>query len=90
MYRIIKVSDGVELGITEAVNYIKIGGSGSFTTAEKGDAIGVAFESTAYNLAGHEEIEKTETVVVAETDGGATVSRQQTAINEMIQTILEG
>lgn len=35
MYRIIKVADGAEVGITEAVNYIKIGSSGSFATATK-------------------------------------------------------
>lgn len=41
MYRIIKI-DGTELGITDSVNYIKIGASGDLTNATETDAIGVA------------------------------------------------
>lgn len=70
MYRIIKI-DGTELGITDSVNYIKIGASGSFTPVEERNAIGVAFGGTPYNLVGHNEIEGAETVVVAFSDGGA-------------------
>ena len=39
MYRIIKI-DGTELGITDSVNYIKIGSSGDLTNATETDAIG--------------------------------------------------
>lgn len=31
MYRIISVSDGSEIGVVDAVNYIKVGESGSYT-----------------------------------------------------------
>lgn len=44
----------------------------------------------AYGLIGHDEIQNAETVIVSEIDGGTAVSHQQSAINEMIQTILEG
>ncbi len=88
MYRIIKI-DGTELGITDSVNYIKIGASGSFTTATEADAIGVAFDSIAYNLAGHENIECAETVVVSKIDGGKII--QETAsYTELASAIREG
>lgn len=89
MFRIIKI-DGTELGITDSVNYIKISASGCFTTANENDAIGVAFKSTAYNLLGHEEIENAETVIVSRIDGGQEINLHQTAIKDMIRTILEG
>lgn len=69
MFRIIKI-DGTELGITDSVNYIKIGSSGSFASATEKDAVGVAFDSVAYNLVGHHKIEGAETVVVSSVDGG--------------------
>lgn len=89
MYRIIKI-DGTELGITDSVNYIKIGESGSFTIATEEDAIGVAFDSVAYNLAEHNEIEGAETVVVSKVNGGHEIKSHQTAIEGLIQTVLEG
>ena len=70
MYRIIKV-DGTELGITDTINYIKIGLSGCYANATKDDAIGVAFKSVPYNLVGHNEIKDADTVVVSAIDGGA-------------------
>lgn len=83
MYRIIK-TDGTELGITDSVNYIKIGVSGCLTPAEKEDAIGVAYESVAYNLAGHTEISDADTVVVSAIDGGATVYSIANTINILL------
>ena len=73
MYRIIKI-DGTELGITDSVNYIKIGASGDFAFAPEQQAIGVAFNSVAYNLVGHSDIEGADTVVVSAIDGGAEVN----------------
>ena len=69
MYRIIKI-DGTELGVTDSVNYIKISENGCFTNATAEDAVGVAFNSVAYNLVGHNEIEEADTVVVSKIDGG--------------------
>lgn len=89
MYRIIK-TDGTELGITDLVNYIKFGDSGCFTNAVETDAIGVAFNSTPYNLIGHDEIEDADTVIVSKIDGGQEIKSHQTAIEGLIQTILEG
>ena len=89
MYRIIKI-DGTELGITDSVNYIKISENGCFTNATAEDAVGVAFNSVAYNLVGHNEIEEADTVVVSKIDGGYEIKSHQTAIEGLIQTVLEG
>ena len=62
MYRIIKI-DGTELGITDSVNYIKIGASGDLTNATETDAIGVAFNSEPYNLLGHDDIDGSDTII---------------------------
>lgn len=89
MYRIIKI-DGTELGITDSVLYIKIGSSGCFTPAAKKDAIGVAYNSVAYNLVGHSDIKDADTVVVCEIDGGKFVAQQQQVVDELLLTMLEG
>ena len=89
MYRIIKI-DGTELGVTDSVNYYKISENGCFTNATAEDAVGVAFNSVAYNLVGHNEIEEADTVVVSKIDGGYEIKSHQTAIESLIQTVLEG
>ena len=89
MYRIIKI-DGTELGVTDSVDYMKISEDGCFTNATAEDAVGVAFNSVAYNLVGHNEIEEADTVVVSKIDGGYEIKSHQTAIEGLIQTVLEG
>lgn len=88
MYRIIKI-DGTELGITDSVNYIKIGVSGSFTNATEADAIGVAFKSEPYNLLGHDDIEDADTVIVSKIDGGIMAYEQRSLVDELILAALE-
>lgn len=88
MFRIIKI-DGTELGVTDSVNYIKIDVSGSFTTATVEDAIGVAFNSVAYNLIGYDMIEGAETVVVSRVDAGTVIS-QLVSYTELAAAIREG
>ena len=88
MYRIIKI-DGTELGITDSVNYIRISGNGCYTTATVENAVGIALDSVAYNLAGHDEIEGAETVVVSKVDSGKII--QETAsYAELASAIREG
>lgn len=88
MYRIIKI-DGTELGITDSVNYIKIGVSGDFTNATEADAIGVAFKSEPYNLLGHDDIENADTVIVSKIDGGIMAYEQRSLVDELILAALE-
>lgn len=83
MYRIIK-TDGVELGMTDSVMYIRIGSSGCFAPCSADEAIGVAFQSVPYNLLGHEEIEGADTVIVSAVDGGARVCDITNVINILL------
>ena len=89
MYRII-TTDGTELGITEAVNYIKIHSNGCFVPTTRGEAIGVAFQSIPYNLLGREEIVDAKTVIVSEIDGGSHIFSHQSSIEGLLKTVLEG
>ena len=88
MFRIIKI-DGTELGITDSINYIKIGESGDYATASEQDAIGIAFNSEPYNLLGHEDIEGADTVIVSNVNGGNMVYEQRNLIDELIIAALE-
>ncbi len=90
MYRITSINTGENLGAVDKVTYIKIGESGDFTTATENDAIGVALNSIAYNLAGHNVIEGVDTVIVSEFDGGALVAEQQKIIDSLLISALEG
>ena len=40
MYRIIKVSDGTEIGVTDAIEFIRYGKNGCFVPAAQDEAIG--------------------------------------------------
>lgn len=84
MYRIVKVSDGKELGMVETVTYVKIGSSGDFAIAKKENATGVVFDGTTYGLIGHDEIQNAETVIVSEVDGGMTVNSISNAVNILL------
>lgn len=65
MYRIIRANDGMELGITENVFYIKISGTGTFIEATQAEAVGIAYNGLPYNIFGHTDIEGADTVVVS-------------------------
>ncbi len=90
MYRITNINSGADLGLVDKVFYIKFGERRVFTPASEEDAIGVAFDSVAYNLAGHDEIKDADTVVVSKIDGGHEVRSHQAAIEGLIRTVLEG
>jgi len=81
MVRIIRASDRKELGITDAPTYIKLGDN-CFTNATEQDAIGVAYQSTPYNLLGHDEIKGAETVILSPVDSGSYIVRQQKATED--------
>lgn len=87
MFRII-TTNGVELGVTETVNYIKKNPrNGCFNTCEEKDAIGVSFKSNPYNLFGHADIADVETVLVVKIDGGNeidSVKAQNVSLTEQL------
>lgn len=88
MYRIIKI-DGTELGITDSVNYIKIGKNGCYVPTAVHDAVGVAYQSVPYNLVGHDAIADAETVVVSAVDGGQII-QEAASYAELASAIREG
>ena len=89
MFRII-TTDGVELGITEEVRYIKINQrNGCFNACDKKEAIGIAFQSNPYNLFGHEEITDVKTVLVVPVDGGTEISSLQKKNAELTTQLAE-
>lgn len=76
--------------MVDKVLYIKVTESGSFAPCAQEDAVGVAVNSTAYNLLGHDDIEGAETVIVSHCDGAALVANQQRVLDNMLVTMLEG
>ena len=73
MFKIITTS-GVQLGLTEEVHYIKQSRSKTcFVQATKEDAVGIVFNNKQYNLRGHTEIPKADTVFIREFNGGKLV-----------------
>ena len=89
MYRIISMQ-GDEIGMVDEVLYIKVTESGSVSPCTMEEAVGVAVNSVAYNLLGHEDIEGTETVIVSKCDGASLVASQQKVLDNMLISMLEG
>jgi len=82
LYRIIKM-DGSELAVVAKAMWVKIGPSGSLAPAKnRGDAVGIAYQSTAYNLLGFDRIPDAETVMVAEVDDGEYIQDVKNAMCE--------
>lgn len=68
----ITTTKGVVIGFTEEINYIRINSRNKcFNPCDKKHAIGIAYKGKPYNLAGHNDIPNTETVVVRPDDYGA-------------------
>ena len=63
MNKIVK-SNGTELGVTDSVLFIRVSAEGTYIEATEEEAVGVAFDGTAYNLPGHSEIEGADTVAL--------------------------
>ncbi len=81
-------TNGKLLGITDSVNYIKIAENGSFVPAQMEEAIGVAYQSKAYNLAGHGDISEAETVTVSDIDAGTLLYNMSQIIMDNSEILL--
>lgn len=89
MFRIVTIN-GVDLGLTEDVRYIKVNErNGCYNRCDRKDAVGVAFHGVPYNLIGHETIANAETVVVCEVDAGDTLVELQQAENGLAEQLAE-
>ena len=89
MYRVVLEHGGTEVAITDDLRYIKVGKNGSYITADKKSAVGVAVGGTAYNLCGHSDIRGADTVVVSEVDGGKLIAECRAAIEELKKQLAE-
>ena len=88
MYRIIK-SDGTELGITDKVLYVKIkGNTGNYVPCSVDEAMGVAFNGTAYGLVDRVGMEGIESVVVSKFDVGNSIFLMQQDILDNAEMLL--
>lgn len=86
MYKVVKGNEVI--GIVEKPRYIKKV-DGVYVQAEESEAQGVAVNSTPYNLPDG-GMEGLETVIVSEVDGGEYILDQQSAIDAMLRSALEG
>lgn len=84
MYRIIRTSDGAEIGMTEEPVYIRVTDAGNYAPCGQDMAVGVALAGTAYNLLGHSEIAEAETVILSPMDGGNYMAQRQSAVDERL------
>jgi hypothetical protein len=84
----IVLQDGTEVGMTEEPFWIKYGSSGCLTPCGKAEAVGVAFNSTPYNLFGRTDIAGAETALLIDMDGGKDLMEKEAqiaALNEELQ-----
>lgn len=70
LYRVINVDNNETIAYTSDPVYIRVSDNGSFTQCAQEVATGIAVDSVAYNLIGHNEIENTLTVIVSRYDDG--------------------
>lgn len=75
MYQITTVA-GRFVGYADVLHYIRKSDSGVYTPTTQPKAQGIAYNSVAYNLMGHDEIDG-ETVIIGDADFGGFVARTE-------------
>lgn len=88
MYYKITKTDGTAVGTTDSPNWIKRTAAGAYGTATKDTAEGIAFNSVAYNLVGH-DIGCPDTVTCVETTTGEVLTAMQKQLTAMDATLAE-
>lgn len=86
MVKIVSVTTGDVIGVTETPRYIRTNDNGINVETSKETAEGVAYNSVAYNLSHVPDADVSEaedTVVLVEFDGGELFSQNREAVNEM-------
>lgn len=68
MYRITTV-EGLFVGFADTLNFIRKNDNGIYIPVKQPKAQGIAYNSVAYNLMGHDEIDG-ETVIIGDADFG--------------------
>lgn len=71
MYKLINFDTGEEIGITDSLNYIRLGKNGCYVMCKAGETPqGVAYNSTPYNLFGKESMGDLPAVIIQDADAG--------------------
>lgn len=88
MYKITR--DGVQLGMTEAPNYIRRQENGCYALCPAEEAEGITFEGQVHHLLGRPDLEGAETtVMLEETDAGGEIVRATETGGIMFVTMAE-
>ena len=86
MFRIIRISDGESLGMTEAPTYIKQAANGCYVLCQEPEASGIAFDGTPYQLLGRPAMDgpaALETVMLETVDAGAMLQESQNSYPDL-------
>ncbi len=78
MFKIIK--DGATLGYAASPHYVELLENGCFGLTDEAHAAGIAYEGTAYSLAGRAGLEGKEDVLLVEVDAGTVLNEQAATI----------
>lgn len=83
MYKIVKVSDGTVLALTEDVTYIKRADNGCYVLCPESEASGICYAGTPYQLFDRNQMgDELEPVMLEQTDIGSWIMENQTAIED--------
>ena len=83
MYKIVKVSDGTVLALTEDVTYIKRADNGCYVLCPESEASGICYAETPYQLFDRNQMgDELEPVMLEQTDIGSRIMETQTAIED--------
>lgn len=83
MYKIVKVSDGTVLALTEDVTYIKRADNGCYVLCPESEASGICYAGTPYQLFDRDQMgDELEPVMLEQTDIGSWIIETQTAIED--------
>lgn len=86
MYKITNFDTSEEIGITDSLNYIRLGKNGCYVMCKDvEEPQGIAYNSTPYNLVGKESMGDLPTVIVQEYDSG----KEFESLNETNQTLTD-
>ena len=79
MYKIVKVSDGTVLALTEDVTYIKRADNGCYVLCPESEASGICYAGTPYQLFDRNQMgDELEPVMLEQTDIGSWIMETQT------------
>lgn len=83
MYKIVKVSDGTVLALTEDVTYIEKAENGCYVLCSESEASGICYAGTPYQLFDRDQMsDDLEAVMLEQTDIGSWIMEAKSAIED--------